>query len=140
MSAPQQDEDIRSIEFQVGATEHPDGLTRIEINRSGSFVVTHEQSGDEEVRERTEGEVGEFAGIEAEKIFAQIATIEPSDDFPTRQGVPDEPIVVIRFETATGARTTRMWLRDVEDDRKLGPALNSMRTIVERSTDGKRYL
>jgi len=146
MSEARQTEDVASFEVHVGGPESPDGRTGIRIERNGSFIITHDQAvgerneEEEAAHEQVEGDMREILGIEPDRLFARVEAIEPRDDFPARLGVPDEPIIELTVTTSIGSRTTRMWMRDAEADSQVQQLLEPLRAIVERATDGQRFL
>lgn len=158
---PGEDTDVvDAFEAAVGDISGPDGRTTVRLERKGQFLVVHEwieerepgpaeqqdkeqQEQQEPKRERGEqreesrGDVREL-GVEPERLFVLIESVPVHDDFPRRPGLPDEPILTLTVESAAGARSQRMWLRDVE--RELDELIAPLRTVVERATDGRRYL
>jgi len=157
-SLPGDDTDVvDAFEAGVGDISSPDGRTTLRVERQGRFLVAHEwieewasdssenaeQRGKDEERqegqqrEESRGDVREL-GIEPEPLFALVGALPTRDDFPNRPGLPDEPILTLSIESASGSRIERMWLRDAEH--KLDELIDPLRTIVERATDGRRYL
>ena len=148
---------VDAVEAAVGDVFSPDGRTTVRVERDGHFVVVHEwidertpgapenaeqqgKEGDEHERDQREehrGDVREL-DVEPERLFETVGSLPISDDFPTRPGLPDEPILTLTIESAAGSRTGRMWLRDAEQ--RFDELVDPLRTIVERATDGRRYL
>lgn len=149
---------VREFEAQVGSVESLDGQTRVRVVRSGDFVIAHEQAAEartdagdgEPTQGRGKGkEEGEGQGEEARGNVRQLLDLDPDvlfeqlplavdDRFPSRPGLPDEPILTIVLDTEAGTRVTRMWLRDAEE--RAPRLVDPLRAIVERATDGRRYL
>ena len=148
---------VDAFEAGVGDISSPDGRTTLRVEREGQFLVAHEwieekapdssetaeQQGKEqerdqgEQREESRGDVREL-GVEPERLFAVVGSVPAHDDFPSRLGLPDEPILTLTVESSSGTRIERMWLRDAEQE--LDDLIVPLRTIVERATDGRRYL
>lgn len=144
-------DNVREFEAQVGSVESLDGQTRVRIARSGDFVIAHEQTAEEEPTqprgkgqdenggqgEEARGNVRELLDLDPDVLFEQLP-LAVDDGFPSRPGLPDEPILTIVLNTEAGTRTTRMWLRDAEE--RASRLIDPLRAIVERATDGRRYL
>jgi hypothetical protein len=138
-----------SLAASVGEVGSPDGRTSVRVERSGRYVVVHEW-----VEERTEhtkqgepegGERREEAGgdvreldIDPEEMFAAVDELPRHVDFPNRPGLPDEAIVTFTIESDAGSTVERMWLRDAE--REAARLVAPLKAVVERATDGRRYL
>jgi len=140
-------DDVRAFELRVGNVSSPDGQTSVTVERDGTFIVRHEaREGDERtkepVREEQRGDVREVLDVGPEQLLVHAAAAVGAgdDDFPQRPGVPDEAIVHILLRTSGGERTRRLWIGDAERDRAAGQLLVPLRTLVERATDGRRYL
>ncbi len=145
--------DANTFEVAVGDVASPDGRTSLRVEREGRFVVAHEwideqrpddskstQQGDDggdRRREEYEGNVGEL-GIEPSTLFEQVEALPQDRAFPNRPGLPDEPILTLEIDSPSGRRLQRMWLRDAEQE--AAALFDDLRTIVERATDGRRYL
>lgn len=148
-------ESVQSFGAQVGAPTSLDGLTQVNVDREGTFVVVHEWVGDESregrdkkaagdesdvQREEVRGDIREFLDVSPDELFTKLGAVTVEDDFPRRPGLPDEPILRILIEGDGETRVVRMWLRDAENDRGVAPLLASLRALVEGATDGRRFL
>jgi hypothetical protein len=148
------DEDTIALAAAVGEVTSPDGRTTVRVERSGKFQVVHEwiEEGQEqpkhgepkhdepkggEQREETDGDVREL-DIDPDRLFATLDELPSHVEFPNRPGIPDEPIVTFTIESAKGPTVERMWLRDAE--KQASGLVSTLKTVVERATDGRRYL
>lgn len=145
------DDEIDHFELAVGEVTGLDGRTSVRVDHEGRFVVAHEWIDDEPTstkdesdddrrgprREESSGDVREF-DIEPAQLFRQAAELPRERTFPPRPGIPDEPIVTVEIRSASGVRVERMWLRDAE--KEFAGFTDTMRTIVTRATDGRRFL
>jgi len=124
-------ESIKAFGAQVGAPTSLDGLTQINVDREGAFVVVHEwvaeeprESRDKKAaggepapqREEVRGDIREFLEVGPDELFTKLGGVPVEDDFPRRPGLPDEPILRILIEGDGEPRVVRMWLRDAEKD------------------------
>jgi hypothetical protein len=145
-------DEIYDFELAVGEVTALDGRTSVRVDREGQFLVTHEWIEDDgpeptkdvpaddqrgRRREESRGDVREL-DIEPVQLLRQAAGLPQGREFPPRPGIPDEPIVTVEIRSASGTRVERMWLRDAE--KEFAGFTDSLRTIVTRATDGRRYL
>jgi hypothetical protein len=149
------EEGVQSLGAEVGAPTSPDGITQVNVDREGTFVVVHEWVGDEPRKGRTEratgdesdvqreevrGDIREFLDESPDELFTKLGGVNVEDDFPPRPGLPDEPILTITIEGDGERHVVRMWLRDAENDPGVAPLLESLRSLVEGATDARRFL
>jgi hypothetical protein len=138
-----------SLAASVGEVASPDGRTSVRVDRGGRYLVVHEWVEDRNVRpgqgkpeggeqrEEVDGDVREL-DIDPDELFAAVDELPKHVDFPNRPGLPDEPIVTFTIESDAGSTVERMWLRDAE--REAAGLISPLKTVVERATDGRRYL
>jgi hypothetical protein len=128
---------------EVGNPFAPDGATRARLAGSGEIVVEHRR----EEPGKAAGETGERVGVHrvgpdtARSLLARAASFGWAAPFPSRPGIPDEPVVTWTMSDSRGGRVTlKAWLRDVEGDERMGPVLTALRQAVDAATEGRHYL
>ncbi len=147
---------IEALRAAVGQNDSPDGRTSVQVDRQGQFWVEHrqvveylaqgdqgpDQRGEKEPEvERVEGSVTDVIDVDLNELLARAAELPWEQLFPNRLGLPDEPVIEFHVEDAAGQeRSVQAWLRDIEKDPSLAQLLDPLRSLVERSTDGRRYL
>jgi len=144
----------------VGNPFDADGLTRADLSGSGELVVEeHRAQGvagagpeqgpaprlpkggpDGEVVARVVGRY-DFGIESAKEMIVRAASFPWSQRFPTRPGIPSEPILqwVLRDERGPELSLT-VWLRDAEKDEAMGTVVTLFRHAVDRATQGEAFL
>ena len=70
---------------------------------------------------------GQMEPARAAGLLEHAAAFPWGRPFPSRPGIPDEVVVVLRFGPH---RTLTMWLREAEGDPQVGAVLTALRTLV----------
>ncbi|MGH2555344.1 MAG: hypothetical protein ACRDHO_06465 [Actinomycetota bacterium] len=147
----------------VGNPYEPEGLTRTILSGSGKLVVEQqraepgppEQGGEavgggadrpEQAKPerptaaRVAGEY-DFGVQSAKEMIVRAADFPWSQPFPTRPGIPSEPVLewTLRDERGPELKVT-VWLRDAEKDESMAPVVAALRHAVERATKGELFL
>jgi hypothetical protein len=148
----------------VGNPYEPEGLTRALLSGTGRLVVEQHQAGPTRPTEGPEQVAGGYErgrqgegrppdvtarrageydfGVEATKeMITRAADFPWAQPFPTRPGIPSEPVLEWTLQDERGPKLTlTVWLRDAEKDEVMGPVVAAFRHAVERATRGELFL
>jgi hypothetical protein len=149
--------DDYSLRADVGNPFEEDGLTRVMLSGSGVLEVEQHvaapyvgegedpaaQHGKELRANETVQSAGreEFGRSAARELIIMAAEFPWGRRFPTRPGIPSEPVLEWRLDDPrAGELTLKMWLRDAERYELIAPVLMAFRHAVERVSKGKLFL
>lgn len=128
---------------EVGNPLSAEGLTRAILSGTGDFRVEHVQGGEEArpADAKKNSDRFEFGAETAQTLLARVARFPWNRTFPSRPGVPDEPILVWTFVDRRGSEVSlKMWLRDAEEDEDMAWVVSALRQGVDAATAGRQYL
>jgi hypothetical protein len=143
----------------VGNPYEEDGLTRVTLSGSGILIVEQHIArppgeGEKPPQEDSPAEVlkepavavqtagrEEFGRGAARELIVRAGEFPWGQRFPTRPGIPSEPVLEWRLNDAHGqGLTLKMWLRDAEREDLTSPVIMAFRHAVERVTKGELFL
>ncbi len=125
------------LSVRVGELASFHGQTDVQLRGDGSFVAV--QRGPE-VKKSFEAKA-QLDRAQTEFVLRSAAQLDWSDRFPSRPGIPDEPIVYWSIRVpGGGSASLRMWLRDAERGALTSEVLSLFRQVLERASDGRMYL
>jgi hypothetical protein len=147
----------------VGNPYEDEGLTRAILSGSGRMLVELHRAEPATTPERGQGylspespsqETGDsgramparshaydFGPESAKEMILRAARFPWGQRFPTRPGIPSEPVLQWTLRDERGPEVTvSVWLRDAEKDDTMAPVLSAFRHAVERATKGELFL
>jgi len=129
--------DAYELAARVGEPASADGQTEILVHGDGTVVAVQRgalEKEAQEIRYRLDLRQAEF-------VMRSATQFDWTDRFPSRPGIPDEPIVHWQLKVPGGkAASARMWLRDAERGKLTGEILALLRQVLEQASDGRMYL
>jgi hypothetical protein len=141
---------------EVGNPASPHGQTRLRLDGDGDFVARSVFADAGQVApvhaldmddvkwgsdEKLQVVRGRVEAPRAVELLAQAVGFPWDRPFPSRPGIPDEAIVVLRFGPKGGPQSAvKLWLREAEADPVVGPVLKELRRYLEDFSSGQLYL
>lgn len=155
------------LAVEVGHPASPDGQTQLSLDGDGDIEARQLRRYREYVRPRDVAESAPEASVEqvaqidvrpagpdqpdavrghieperAAGLLAQAVGFPWERRFPSRPGIPDEAVVVLRFGAKGGpVNQVKLWLREAEDDPNVGPVLEELRGVLSELSQDRLYL
>ena len=124
------------LQVDVGQAGFYPGLAQVSLAGDGTFVARQVfvPAGMEATPSGLIDDVAAIRGriepAQAAELLERAAAFPWDRPFPSRPGIPDEAVVVLRFGPH---RTLTLWLREAEADPQVGAVLIALRSLVRGS-------
>jgi len=118
------------VKVEVGNIYSDDGQTWMQLDGDGNIQA--ELLKKQNTKDQTDYEPILFTGILTEHkvndLLGKASHLQWDSQFPQREGIPDEAIVIWSFGRKDEQHiTTKMWLKDAEKDPGVSPLLMALR-------------